>query len=66
MFGAEACLLVAVLGFAAQAAIIWTSPAVDLLRQPAMDEIRGRDADPEANYPTAASIASMSSSERPK
>ena len=39
MFGAEACLLVAVLGFAAQAAIIWTSPAVDLLRQPAMDEL---------------------------
>ena len=35
----RACLLVAVLGFAAQAAIIWTSPAVDLLRQPAMDEI---------------------------
>ena len=39
IFGAEACLLVAVLGFAAQAAIIWTSPAVDLLRQPAMDEL---------------------------
>jgi predicted MFS family arabinose efflux permease len=36
MFGAEACLLLAVLGFAAQAAIIWTSPAVGLLRQPQM------------------------------
>jgi predicted MFS family arabinose efflux permease len=40
MFGAEACLLLAAMGFAAQALVIWTSPAVGLARQPAMsDEI---------------------------
>ena len=40
MFGAEACLLLAAIGFAAQALVLWTSPAVGLARQPAMiDEI---------------------------
>lgn len=34
--GAEACLLLAVPGFIAQAAIIWRSPAVKLARQPEM------------------------------
>jgi predicted MFS family arabinose efflux permease len=36
MLGAEACLLVAAMGFVAQAAIIWTSPAIGLARQPRM------------------------------
>ena len=36
MWGAEACLYIAVVGFAAQALVILTSPAVGLARQPEM------------------------------
>lgn len=36
LFGAEACLLLAVAGFVAQALVIWTSPAIGLARQPDM------------------------------
>ena len=35
-FGAEACLLLAVAGFLAQALVIWASPAVRLAKQPEM------------------------------
>jgi predicted MFS family arabinose efflux permease len=37
-YGAEACLYLAVLGFGAQALVILVSPAVRLIRQPAMFE----------------------------
>src|SRR5476651_1400064 len=36
IYGAEACLYLAVAGFAAQALVIWMSRAVDLARQPEM------------------------------
>jgi predicted MFS family arabinose efflux permease len=36
LWGAEACLYLAVAGFAAQALVIWMSRAVDLARQPEM------------------------------
>jgi MFS family permease len=38
LVGAEACLVLAVLGFVVQAAVIWTSPAVSLARQPRMTD----------------------------
>jgi hypothetical protein len=37
-YGAEACLYLAVVGFGAQALVILVSPAVRLIRQPAMFE----------------------------
>lgn len=39
-YGAEACLLLAVPGFVAQALVIWMSPAVKLRGQPEMSEPR--------------------------
>ena len=36
LYGAEACLYLAVAGFAVQALVIWMSRAVDLSRQPEM------------------------------
>jgi hypothetical protein len=36
LYGAELCLLVAALGFAVQAAVILTSPVLQLERQPEM------------------------------